>query len=60
MAESAGVPVIEDPPLARILHRLVEIDEQISLELYGPVAEIIGYVMRLNRSRGRPAPRRPV
>lgn len=60
MAEEKGIPVIEDPPLARSLHRLVEIDEEIPLEFYRPVAEIIGYVMRLNRSRSRPAPRRPV
>lgn len=59
MAEEAGIPVIEDPPLARSLHRLVEIDEEIPLEFYKPVAEIIGYVMRLNRSRSRPASRRP-
>ena len=59
LAEESGVPVIEDPPLARALHRLVEIDDEIPLELYKPVAEIIGYVMRLNRSRSRPDARRP-
>lgn len=58
LAEDSGVPVIEDPPLARALHRLVEIDEEIPLELYKPVAEIIGYVLRLNRSRSRPDARR--
>lgn len=60
IAEEAGVPVIEDPPLARALHRMVEIDEEIPLEFYKPVAEIIGYVMRLNRSRLRPDARRPI
>lgn len=59
IAEESGVPVIEDPPLARALHRLVEVNEEIPLELYKPVAEIIGYVLRLNRSRSRPGPRRP-
>lgn len=48
------VPIIEDPPLARSLYRLVDVDEEIPLDLYKPVAEIIGYVMRLKRGhRGR-------
>ena len=51
IAEDNRVPIVEDPPLARSLYRLVEIDEQIPLDLYKPVAEIIGYVMRLKRGQ---------
>src|SRR5204863_532638 len=36
-------------PLARALHATVEIDEEIPVEHYHAVAEIIGYVMRLKR-----------
>jgi flagellar biosynthesis protein FlhB len=52
-AEKHNVPVVEDPPLARSLYRLVEIDSEIPLDLYKPVAEIIGYVMRLRARRAR-------
>lgn len=47
LAEEHNIPIVEEPPLARSLYRLVEVDEQIPLDLYKPVAEIIGYVMRL-------------
>jgi len=54
LAEDHDVPVIEDVPLARSLYRVVEIDAQIPLDLYKPVAEIIGYVMRLRQRRAAP------
>jgi flagellar biosynthetic protein FlhB len=47
------VPVVENPPLARVLHATVEIDEQIPAEHYKAVAEIIGYVMKLRRRAAR-------
>ena len=52
VAEEHGVPVVENPPLARALHATVEIDEEIPAEHYQAVAEVIGYVMRLNRAAG--------
>ena len=51
IATGAGVPVMESPPLARALHAAVEVDHPIPVEHYAAVAEIIGYVMRLARSR---------
>jgi flagellar biosynthetic protein FlhB len=48
VAEEHGVPVIENPPLARALHASVEIDEAIPAEHYKAVAQVIGYVMRLS------------
>jgi flagellar biosynthetic protein FlhB len=50
VADGHGVPIVENPPLARALHATVEIDQEIPAEHYQAVAEIIGYVMRLNRS----------
>lgn len=47
IANEHGVPIVENPPLARALHRAVELDREISPEFYKAVAEIIGYVMRL-------------
>ena len=49
IANEAGVPIVESPPLARALYAAVEIDHPISTEHYAAVAEIISYVMRLTR-----------
>jgi flagellar biosynthetic protein FlhB len=49
VAEAHGIPVIENPPLARALHATVDIDQEIPPEHYRAVAEIIGYLMRLRR-----------
>ena len=54
LANEHDIPIVEDRPLARSLYRLVEVDEEIPLDLYKPVAEIIGYVMRLRMRRRRP------
>jgi flagellar biosynthetic protein FlhB len=55
VADEHGVPIVENPPLARALHKAVESDREIPQEHYQAVAEVIGYVMRLNRAfaRGR-------
>jgi flagellar biosynthetic protein FlhB len=50
VADANGVPIVENPPLARALHATVNIDDEIPGEHYQAVAEIIGYVMRLNRA----------
>jgi flagellar biosynthesis protein FlhB len=52
VAEAHSVPIVENPPLARALHGTVEIDREIPTEHYQAVAEVIGYVMRLNRAAG--------
>jgi flagellar biosynthetic protein FlhB len=53
VAKEHGVPVVENPPLARALHATVEIDQEVPAEHYKAVAEVIGYVMRLNRRAAR-------
>lgn len=52
VARDAGVPVVEDPPLARALYAAVEIDEQIPPKHYEAVAKIIGFVLAAARKRG--------
>ncbi len=55
IAEENGVPVVENPPLARALHASAELDELIPLEHYQAVAEVITYVLRLKTAAGRRA-----
>jgi flagellar biosynthetic protein FlhB len=50
VATEHGIPIVENPALARAVHASVEIDQEIQPEHYKAVAEIIGYVMRLNRA----------
>ncbi|HZS82010.1 MAG TPA: flagellar biosynthesis protein FlhB [Stellaceae bacterium] len=47
IAREHGVPIVENPPVARALYATVEIDEEIPPEHYKAVAEIISYVFRL-------------
>ena len=49
------VPVVENPPLTRALHAAVELDEEVPLEHYQAVAEVIGYVWRLKGKMGQNA-----
>ena len=50
VATEHGIPIVENPPLARALHATTEIDREVPPEHYKAVAEVIGYVMRLRRS----------
>ncbi|RZU39573.1 EscU/YscU/HrcU family type III secretion system export apparatus switch protein [Edaphobacter modestus] len=45
-AKWAGVPIIENPPLARSLYRMVEPGHSIPFELYSAVAGILAYLYR--------------
>jgi flagellar biosynthesis protein FlhB len=51
VAGEHDVPIIENPPLARALHATVDIDEEIPVEHYKAVAEVVGFVLRLRRYR---------
>ncbi len=55
IAQHHGIPVVENPPLAQALYRLVEVGRPIPVELFQAVAEVLAYVYRL---RGQPGPRR--
>jgi flagellar biosynthetic protein FlhB len=45
-ARWAGVPIIENPPLARSLYRSVEVGQPIPADLYAAVATILAYLYR--------------
>ncbi len=47
IANEHGVPVVENPVVARALFRLVEIDQEIPPDLYQAVAEILMFAWRL-------------
>ena len=50
IAKAHDIPIVENVALARALHATVEIDQEIPVEHYHAVAEIIGYVMGLKRN----------
>jgi flagellar biosynthetic protein FlhB len=55
LARRHGVPVVENPPLARALHAALEPGQSVPPAHYQAVAELIAYVWRLARSpAGRP------
>ncbi|NGX96859.1 MAG: flagellar biosynthesis protein FlhB [Candidatus Afipia apatlaquensis] len=49
IATANNIPIVENVPLARALHATVDIDDEIPVEHYHAVAEVIGYVMKLKR-----------
>ena len=52
IAKEHNVPVIENPPVARALFRMVEINHPIPPELYKAVAEILMFVYKMKKNRG--------
>jgi len=50
LAREHHVPVVEAPPLARALHRHVEVGDTIPGELFTAVAQVLAYVYQLNQS----------
>jgi flagellar biosynthetic protein FlhB len=49
VAREHGVPIMENPPLARTLYDTVEIDQAIPPNLYAAVAQVIAFVFKLKR-----------
>jgi flagellar biosynthetic protein FlhB len=47
IAKEHGVPVVADPPLARGLHKSVEIGRQIPEEFFQAVAQLLAFVYRV-------------
>jgi len=45
-ARWAGVPIVENPPLAQSLYRTVEVGQSIPVDLYAAVAAILAYLYR--------------
>ncbi len=51
VAREAGVPLVENPPLARQLYKMCEIGDQIPEELFATIAEILTSVMDAEKKR---------
>ena len=49
LAEEADVPLVRNPPLARALFENVDLDQEVPIEHYKAVAEVISYVYKLKR-----------
>ncbi len=49
VAKGSGVPIVERPPLARALYYSVEPGQQIPMEHFEAVAELLAYVYRLDQ-----------
>lgn len=47
LATENGIPLVPDPPLARELYRVVEIDQMIPADLYAAVAQVLAFVYRM-------------
>jgi len=47
------VPIVENKPLAQALYKSVDVGQEIPAHLYRAVAEILAYIYRLMRPRGR-------
>ena len=48
IAIASGVPILERPPLARALYKLVQVGQEIPEQYYSAVAEILAYVYELS------------
>lgn len=55
VATDHGVPIVENPPLARALYASVDIDEEVPPDHYKAVAEVISYIMKLKRAGFKPS-----
>lgn len=51
IAERNGIPIVEDPPLARSLYKMVSIGQAIPESLYRAVAEVLAYVFRISKAK---------
>jgi flagellar biosynthetic protein FlhB len=56
IAAAAGVPILERPPLARMLYQDVDVGREIPERFYQAVAEILAYVYELTGRNMRPQP----
>ena len=50
-ARRHGVPIVENPPLARVLYPATRVGKEIPDHLFQAVAEVLAYVYRLDRTR---------
>ena len=51
IALEKGIPLVENPPLARALYKSVEVGREIPPNLYRAVAEVLAYIYRLTNAK---------
>lgn len=51
IARAREIPIVEDPPLARLIYRSVKVGAEIPVALYEAIAEVLAFVYRLDRRR---------
>lgn len=49
LAKEADVPIVENPPLARQLYGTAEVGQEIPMDLYQAVAEVLAFVFQLKQ-----------
>lgn len=47
IARENDIPIVEDPPLARLIYQSTDLGQEIGMDLYGAVAEILAYVYNM-------------
>jgi flagellar biosynthetic protein FlhB len=47
IATEHNIPIVPDPPLARALHKSVEVGQMIPAELYAAVAQVLAFVYKM-------------
>jgi len=62
IAQENHVPILEAPPLARALHKHIDLGESIPEALYTAVAEVLAYIYQLRRyeKQGGARPQEPI
>lgn len=53
IAEANNIPIVENPPLARTLYKIVPLEGMVPAELYVAVAEVLAFVFRTNKGKGK-------
>jgi flagellar biosynthesis protein FlhB len=53
IAQENKIPIVENPPLARAIYKLVPIDGIIPSDMFVAVAEVLAYVYSKNKSGGK-------
>jgi flagellar biosynthetic protein FlhB len=51
IAEENGIPIVEEPPLARAIYANTEIDQEIPENLFKAVAQILAYIYSLKNKK---------
>lgn len=49
VAREHDIPTVENVPLARALYRIVEVEQEIPMDLYKAVAEVLAYVYKVRK-----------